>query len=138
MSTRTPDTSVVVAGLAGWHPDHPTALEVLRARPPLIAHVLIESYSVLTRLPRDRRIAPRLAMEALSSFQVGDPLQLDGGSVTQLLERLAPAEISGGATYDALIAETARRHGVELVTLDERATRAYDAVGVTYEVLPAG
>jgi predicted nucleic acid-binding protein len=126
---------VVVAGLTAWHPDHAVALEVLSTRPPLIAHVVVESYAVLTRLPHDRRIAPEVALAAVRSFHSGEPLELEGRSIVDLLATLSAAGISGGATYDAVIAETARRHDVALVTLDERAMRTYDVVGVDYELL---
>ena len=45
------DSSVVVAALIDWHPHHDIALRVLGKKPRIVAHALIESYSVLTRLP---------------------------------------------------------------------------------------
>ncbi len=58
MTGVTPDTSVVIAGLSSWHPDHDLARPVLADKPPILAHVLSESYSVLTRLPAPRRLDP--------------------------------------------------------------------------------
>lgn len=46
-----------------------------------------------------------------------------------LLGQLAYEGIFGGAMYDALIGCTAQKAGVQLVTLDARARRTYDAVG---------
>ena len=130
MTSPAPDTSVVVAGLSSWHLDHELARPVLADHPPAIAHVLIESYSVLTRLPRNQRVKPELALAALGSAFADSPLTVDGSSIRALLDRLAAMGIAGGATYDAVIAETARLHELRLVTLDERATRTYGAVGV--------
>jgi hypothetical protein len=45
------DTSVVVAAFASWHEGHLAALECLRRDPRLPAHVAIETFSVITRLP---------------------------------------------------------------------------------------
>lgn len=126
----TPDTSVVVAGLAAWHPDHPAALAVLRGRPPIIAHVLVESFSVLTRLAPPRRLAPEIVSTALEAAFPDAPLVPDAEVIAPLLRRLAALGVVGGATYDALIAETARSHGFKLVTLDRRAAVTYTAVGV--------
>ena len=67
MSDLAPDTSVVIAGLASWHPDHEVARAVLAKRPTAIAHVLYESFSVLTRLPAPRKLSAELAWEALAS-----------------------------------------------------------------------
>lgn len=49
------DTSVAVAGFASWHEGHASAAGILARKPRLPAHVLIESYSVLTRLPAPHR-----------------------------------------------------------------------------------
>jgi hypothetical protein len=43
MTARTPDTSVVVAGLSSWHVDHDVARRELARRPPALAAVLIEA-----------------------------------------------------------------------------------------------
>jgi predicted nucleic acid-binding protein len=68
----------------------------------------------------------------------GDPLTLDDSSLYALFDRLAASGVAGGATYDALIAETARSNGVRLVTLDRRAIRTYEIVGVDFSLLEAG
>ena len=43
--------------------------------------------------------------------------------------------MAGGATYDGLIALTARNQGLKLISLDRRAVPTYEAVGVEYEIL---
>lgn len=130
MTTLTPDTSVVVAALSAWHPDHEMARGTLKPHPPVVGHVLMESYSVLTRLPGPRRLAPDLVLAALFAAFPADPVTLQPLSLRPLLERVAGHGIVGGSTYDAVVAETARRHGLTLVTLDRRARSTYDAVGV--------
>ena len=51
------DTSVVVAAFASWHESHGVAARALRPGIRLIAQCAVESYSVLTRLPGDLRLA---------------------------------------------------------------------------------
>jgi len=133
--TVTPDTSVVVAGLGSWDPDHIAARRVLAQRPPLVAHVLVESYAVLTRLPHPRRLAPELVLAALSAAFPDDPVQLEPTALRPLLARLGAHAVAGGRTYDALVAETARQHDLTLVTLDWRAKATYDLVGVETAML---
>ncbi|MEX2240756.1 MAG: PIN domain-containing protein [Burkholderiales bacterium] len=53
------DTSVVVAAFASWHEGHAAALRALGRGVRVPAHVLLESYSVLTRLPPPHRAAAR-------------------------------------------------------------------------------
>jgi predicted nucleic acid-binding protein len=130
MTVGAPDTSVVVAGLSAWHPDHERARATLARHPPALAHVLIESYSVLTRLPSGRRLSPHLALQALASVFRGEPKQLPARRLMPLLRRLEGADISGGAVYDAMIAETARTAGMHLISLDARARSTYAVVGV--------
>jgi predicted nucleic acid-binding protein len=133
--TATPDTSVVVAGLSSWHPDHEVARAMLAGRPRVVAHVLLESYSVLTRLPPGRRVDPTLVLAALTGTFPGDPIALPARRVLPLLRRLESAGISGGATHDAIVAETARSAGLSLATLDSRARPTYVAVGVDVDWL---
>lgn len=132
MTATTPDTSVVVAGLSSWHPDHESARQILMQATIGIAHVIVESYSVLTRLPGGQRIPADVAWQALDSVFEEPPMVLASTAFGPLLSRLAAAGIAGGATYDALVAETARTHGFELVSFDRRATRTYGTVGVDY------
>ena len=70
---------------------------------------MFEAYSVLTRLPAPRRIDPALARLALAHAFPQPPASLPARRVMPLLQLLEAAGISGGATYDAIVAETARR-----------------------------
>ncbi len=135
MSEATPDTSVVVAGLSSWHPDHAAALSILTDRPVGVAHVLAESYAVLTRLPGEHRVAADIAWTAVRSVFGNEVITLGGEMLRSLLDRLAMSGVSGGATYDAVVAETARIHDRQLVTLDRRAVRTYEIVGARFTLL---
>ena len=131
----TPDTSVVVAGLSSWHPDHLAARLALEAKPQVIAHVLLESYSVLTRLPAPRRISAELAWAALNRAFPGTPATLSAADARHLVATLAASGIGGGAVYDALVARTAMKAGLRLVTLDKRAQPTYVSVGADFDWL---
>lgn len=129
------DTSVVVAGLASWHEAHAVASRALERRPRIPTHVLIESYSVLTRLPPPHRMQPGLAVELLRGRFREPPLTLGGKSHISLLQRAIEGSVSGGAIYDALVGVTVKKVGATLLTRDRRALSTYDAVGVTYELV---
>jgi len=136
-SRQTPDTSIVVAGLSSWHSHHELALPFLSVSPAAIQHVIAEVYAVLTRLPRGRGVKPTIALRSVLSAFGPERLTLSATELELLLERLAPADIGGGATYDAIVAESARLGDTELVTLDKRASRTYETVGVRYLLLDA-
>lgn len=66
---------------------------------------LIESYSVLTRLPPPHRLSPVDALALLdANFMRAKIIALDGRSYVALLRRAADDGIAGGQTYDAVIA----------------------------------
>ncbi|WP_248579551.1 type II toxin-antitoxin system VapC family toxin [Nocardioides sp. InS609-2] len=129
-TAATCDTSVLVAALVSWHPRHADARRAVGDQVDAIpAHVLIESYSVLTRLPAPHRLAPGVVADILGrlTFRV---LTLPPAAHVALIARLASGGVRGGSTYDGLVAATARHHRRTLLTLDRRARGSYDAVGV--------
>lgn len=129
------DTSVLVAALAHWHPRHEDAKAALEERIEAIpTHVIVECYSVLTRLPAPHRISPGTAGAALSGIDL-PLLAPPDRAYPDLVSTLAGSGIPGGAIYDALVATTARHHHRLLLTLDRRARATYDAVGVRFEAL---
>jgi predicted nucleic acid-binding protein len=132
---RAVDTSVVIAGLCSWHPDHELARRHLAARPVGILHVVTEAYSVITRLPGNRKVAPDIAHQAIASVFQATLVALPESAVLPLLGRLAESGVHGGATYDAIVGETARLAGLTLTSLDIRAQRTYAAVGVAVDLL---
>jgi predicted nucleic acid-binding protein len=127
------DTSVVVAGFAAWHEAHAPAAAALAKRPRIPAHVLAESFSVLTRLPPPHRAAAGLVAAFLGARFTDPPLVLPASEHRTLIEKAVAAGLTGGAIYDALIAATARTAGATLLTRDARARAVYDRMGVHYE-----
>ncbi len=96
---------------------------------------LAETYSVLTRLPGDLRLAPADAARLLGDRFV-EPFLLGADTASRLPEVLSGLGIAGGAVYDALVALAALEHGAALATRDARARATYETVGV--RVLVAG
>lgn len=134
--TITADTSVVVPATARWHVDHARAAAGLADVTRLPSHVLVESVSVLTRLPGGRALPVDVAVRLVKARCRDAPLLLDGAATQELLERCAALGIGGGRLYDAVVAETARRGGHTLLSLDQRATPTYQALGVRLATLP--
>jgi hypothetical protein len=128
------DTSAAIPYLMLSHPAHGAIRRRLAGRTlHLTTHSLAESYSVLTRLPGDARVAP-LDAAALLSANFGDCLPLDDAVSGRLPDVLAPLGIAGGAVYDAMGGIAAQTAGIVLVTRDARAISTYTLVGATFEV----
>jgi predicted nucleic acid-binding protein len=124
------DTSVAVPLLVRSHRDHAVVVRWWSGREvALSGHSLAETYSVLTRLPGDARLAPADAARLLQA-RFSPPLPLSGSRFRKLPETLSRLGIGGGAVYDALVALTAQEHGTALATRDARARGTYDAVGI--------
>lgn len=136
---RVVDSGVAVAAFASWHESHGAALAEVVGRPQIAAHSLIETFSVLTRLPAPHRAPVELVSRFLDAAFPSVPLILDGGLCRQLVVHRLPAiGLSGGATYDALIAETVCAADGTLVTLDRRALATYDRIGCDAVLFGAG
>lgn len=130
------DTSVAVAAAAPWHEAHGDVVKTLPAeKTRLVAHVGVETYSVLTRLPPPQRVAPDVARAWLASAFALPALVLPAAGYKQLLDIAAAQAIAGGAAYDALVGLTARHAEATLLTLDHRAVRTYAACGASYRLL---
>ena len=129
------DTSVVVAAFASWHEGHASAAAALARKPRVPAHVLIETYSVLTRLPAPHR-APAGLVSAFLSERFGEaPLVLPPRVHLSLVRQAATLFLLGGSIYDALIAATARHARARLLTRDRRAAATYERLGTDFELL---
>ena len=131
--TETCDTSLLVPALLSWHPSHRDARRSLSGIRAIPGHVLLETYSVLTRLPAPHRIAPSDAGDVLGALRV-DVLTLPPKAHRSLVARLATGGVRGGSVYDALVGATARHHDLTLLTRDRRARPTYDLVGVRYSL----
>lgn len=122
------DTSVIVAGLLGWHRDHDRARALLDAALAcgeilLPSRVLIESYSVLTRMPAPHRLAPQVALDLLRGtfHDLAAVIEFPAEERWRFLHELVDDEVAGGAAYDAEIVATATRAGARrLLTLNRR------------------
>lgn len=130
------DTSVLIPTIASWHTAHEHCVEVVTTRDvsAIPAHVLLETYSVLTRLPRESRVGAEIvsaALDALPWRAIGLPAE----EHLVLIRRLSADGLSGGAVYDGLVASTAAHHGLTLLTRDTRARRVYDMLGCVYEMV---
>lgn len=124
------DTSVAIPLLVQTHEAHAAVVHWWAGREvALSGHALAETYSVLTRLPGDVRMAPADAARLLKD-RFAAPLLLGRETAQKLPEVLGRLEIAGGAVYDALVALAALEHKVELATRDARARDTYAKVGV--------
>lgn len=137
------DTSVLIAALLSWHECHVEALGALEAalereqRIVLPAPTLLETYSVLTRLPAPHRMSPGDAMSLLEdSFRDSAQLvSLDDEEVWPFLGEAAARETAGGALYDAQILACARKAGAShVLTLNRRDFERLSAPGLTVVV----
>jgi predicted nucleic acid-binding protein len=131
----TADTSVVVPSLLHWHELHHQAAAALREVRRLPAHALIESFSVLTRLPGSRSLRPHLALQALVRGFPDEPFILSPGAYLRAIGRLAEAGLGGGQIYDAIVGATAAEAGACLLTADRRAVPTYALVGAQFRLL---
>ncbi|GDY30524.1 type II toxin-antitoxin system VapC family toxin [Gandjariella thermophila] len=132
---RAADSSVVIAAFASWHEHHAVARKALATRPRLVAHAAVEAYSVLTRLPPPHRAQPSIVHAFVTERFTELFLTLSETGYQEFLATVAAGQILGGPAYDALIAFTAAEHQATLMSLDQRATATYEAVGVTVEPL---
>lgn len=99
----------------------------------ILAHCALETYSVLTRLPPPHRAPAALVRNFLQERFIDWVPSLTTNAVRSFLLGLPDRGISGGGSYDALIAATAVHAGVTLVTCDERARRIYEIYDVKIE-----
>ncbi len=128
------DTSVAVPLLVRTHRAHTAVVRWWDGREvALSGHALAETYSVLTRLPGDLRLAPADAARLLAERFLA-PLLLGPEAAGRLPDVLARLGITGGAVYDALVALAAVEHDAELVTRDARARATYETVGARVTV----
>jgi predicted nucleic acid-binding protein len=124
------DTSVAIPLLVQTHRAHAAVVRWWDDREIVLSgHALAETYSVLTRLPGDLRVAPADAARLLSE-RFAQPLLLGPEVAGRLPDVLSQLGIAGGAVYDALVALAAAEHGADLATRDARARSTYETVGV--------
>jgi len=111
------DTLVLVAAFVNTHPRHTNCLPWLqRVKKKEIegiisVHTLVELYSILTKLPLSPRINPELALKLIEENILEDfeLASYDKKDYINLLGDLSRGNISGGASYDGLILNAAKR-----------------------------
>ena len=89
---------------------------------------------MLTRLPGAARVSPADAV-ALIDDNFESSVGLDAAQSALVHRELARLGVSGGATYDGLVALAARNHDLVLATRDARARSTYEAVGAQVELI---
>jgi len=123
------DTSVAIPLLVQTHRAHAQVVRWWNGRQVALAgHALAETYSVLTRLPGDLRLAPVDAARLITE-RFAAPYVLGREVYERLPEVLSRLGIAGGAVYDALVAYAAVEHGAALATRDARAKATYEMIG---------
>ena len=129
------DTSVVIAAFAPWHEAHEAARRAVTLEVVLPAHVVTETYAVLTRMPEPFRMDAQTVAEYLAR-QWGGRIIAPAADVYESLPTVvATIGVLGGSTYDALVGLTAHRFGHQLLSLDLRAERTYRLLGIDYRLL---
>ncbi len=116
------DSSVLVAACQTIHPNYHLATGALEAcldrgdEVLFPGHAIVESFSVLTRVPEPLRLTPTVAREVINSIVAeAEVITLDSSTYLTFLDTAVVEGISGGRVYDALIAETARAAGAEVL-----------------------
>jgi predicted nucleic acid-binding protein len=117
----------MVAAVCSWHEHHLRAVEAIegrrsrRERMVVAAPALVETYAVLTRLPAPHRLSPEVARHLVEENFVrgASCVALDADGYRSLIRSAPAAGVSGGRTYDAVIAQCARQARVgTLLTFD--------------------
>jgi len=129
------DTSVVIAAFSTWHEAHVTARRAVTSDAVIPAHVMTETYAVLTRMPEPFRMDAATVATYLARQWSGRVIAPDAALYESLTAAAATAGVMGGGTYDAVVGLTAHSFGHELLSLDVRAERTYRSVGIAYRLL---
>jgi predicted nucleic acid-binding protein len=129
------DTSIVIAAFAPWHESHKAARRAVTPEVVVPAHVVTETYAVLTRMPEPFRMEAQTVADYLAQQWGGRIIAPDAELYESLTTAAATAGVMGGSTYDALVGLTAHRFGHQLLSLDLRAERTYRSLGIDYRLL---
>ena len=124
------DTSVAVPLLVQTHAAHDEVVEWWGGKEvALSGHALVETYSVLTRLPAGVRVEPADAARLLGD-RFAPPMLLGSEVAGRVTDVLSGLGIAGGAVYDGLVALAALENEADLATRDLRAVATYETMGV--------
>lgn len=129
------DTSVALPLLLTNHERHDDVTAWAQGKElALCGHALVETYSVLTRLPGDNRFSPEDAVRVMDD-RFCEPVLLKSEKLPRLHHELLSAGVSGGAVYDGIIGIAAKQNQVALASFDRRAINTYFAVGAVIELV---
>jgi len=116
------DTSVLVAASLVQHPQHSTCFPKLQSAKRgqiqgyISTHSLAETYSVITRLPIQPRIAPSDAENIITDFLAYlQIVSLDEQDYQAAIASMVALNIPGGGVFDALIAQAALKVQVDIL-----------------------
>ena len=143
MAAFAPDSSCMVPALSPTHPHHARAVAALDRHVSagdemiVVAHTLLETYSVLTRMQPPHRVPASLALSAIEDtfFTHGTIVALRHDQYVSLLYDLVNGGTVGGQVYDAAIVACARQAGASVIlTFNERHFQRFAGNGLSIEV----
>lgn len=116
------DTSILVAVFLSNHPKHQACTPWLRQvqtgqiQGYIANHTLAEIYAVLTRLPFKPIISPQIAQQLIQENpKEFESITLSTEDYERVIYRMVNLSLTGGAIYDALIAQAAINTKVDLL-----------------------
>ena len=121
------DTSVIIAALVESHPMHTRAFPWLKQAKAkefeiiVASHTIAELYAVLSTLPTKPRISPLTARKLINENieKISKIVSLTPEEYKSVIKQISELGLTGGITYDALIAKVAQKSKVEkLLTLN--------------------
>ncbi|MGN8026328.1 PIN domain-containing protein [Microbacterium sp. 22242] len=129
------DTSAALALLRDVDPAHLAVAGLTRTLTlGLAGHALVETFSVLTRLPGSARIRPDRAAELIEETFPAS-VALPEADALHAARTFADARIAGGSVYDGLVGLAAKAAGTTLLSCDRRALPTYAAIGVDVRLI---
>jgi predicted nucleic acid-binding protein len=129
----------MVPAVSAWHEHHERAANEIERRLSrgeamvLAAPALVESYSVLSRLPSPYRLPAADALTILDAtfMSAAEIVAIDGAAYRALLRRAPSDGVVGGRIYDSIIVACARAANVAtLLTFNERHFRPFAGNGL--------
>lgn len=129
------DTSAALALIRDADPAHEAAKAAVSGSVlGLAGHALLETYSVLTRLPGTARLRPDRVVEIIErSFPASVALPVE--EALRATATLMEAGIAGGAVYDGLVGLAAKSADLPLLSCDRRAAPTYAKLGVDFRLV---
>lgn len=116
------DTNVLVAAVCSWHEHHERTRAGVDRRKGvgeelvLATHTLSEAYAVLTRLPSPHRLRSGDAIALLeANWREAPVVHLTAAETWCALREAHRRGVTGGQTYDLLMAECARKAGAATI-----------------------